>query len=138
MKARYVPMIAAVGFALALPCLADQTVVTPAPQTGAQPTAPPAASVPPSYVWDGYEYVGKSGGKYYYLGPRNTWQTLDTDRRQRFEQWQRAHPDWRDRQIRNTEYLGHDQGQSQLQPMPNTTEPDYRPAPPDTNNPPQP
>ena len=121
MKANKYAIMAAAGFALALarPCVADQTVVTPVPQNGAH-TAPPAACVPQGYVWDGSEYVGQVGAKYYYLGPRNTWVTLDTTRQGRFQQWQQNNPNWQQKEIRNTDYLGHDQGQSQsVAPAPN-------------------
>ena len=124
MKITCISLIAAAGFALALasPCIADQTVVTPTPQHGSQ-SAPPMGSAPPSYVWDGHEYVGQSGSKYYYLGPHNTWTGLDAARQQRFNQWRQSNPDWQKKEIRNTRYLGHDEGQSQIQPVPNSTAP---------------
>jgi hypothetical protein len=140
MKTHYLPILAAVGFAVALarPCLADQTVVTPTPQSNAQ-MSPPLATAPPSYVWDGKEYVGQSGGKYYYLGPHQTWTSLDSSRQDRFQQWQQNNPDWQQREIRNTHYLGHDQGQS-TPPM-NATQPNATvapaPAAPGQNTPPQ-
>jgi len=138
MKASYLPILAAVGFAvtLASPCLADQTVVTPAPESNAQ-TAPPLAAAPASYVWDGREYVGQSGGKYYYLGPHQAWTSLDSTRQNRFQQWQQNNPNWRQREVRNTHYLGHDQGQSSTQPMSPVAPAPPAPAAPGQNTPPQ-
>lgn len=147
MKLNYLPMLAAVGFAVALarPCAADQTVVTPTSQSNNQNT-PPLASAPPSYVWDGQDYVGKSGGRYYYLGPQNTWVAMTPAQEYRYEEWQTNNPDWQQHEIRNTHYRGHDQGQSATpnttaEPNGQDTQPNYQPAPPpanpNPNNPPQ-
>ncbi|HUA66087.1 MAG TPA: hypothetical protein VME24_09580 [Alphaproteobacteria bacterium] len=83
------------------------------------PAPAPAAAVPTGYVWDGSEYVGQVGGKYYYLGPHDTWVELDKTRQHRFEDWQKKNPDWRTREVRNTHYQGHDMGQSHPANMPN-------------------
>lgn len=138
MKTHYLPILAAAAFALALahPCLADQTVVTTAPQTAAPETSSQPAAVPQTYVWDGQEYVGQSDGKYYYLAPNNNWVPMDADRQQRFEQWQKANPNWQQQEIRNTHYRGHDQGQSQMQSLPNNTAPNN--TAPNSQNPPAP
>lgn len=105
--------IAAVGFSLAVgyPCMAAPSLaaVTPKPVIV---TRAPAVEVPTGYVWDGSEYVGQVGGKYYYLGPRNTWVELDKTRQHQFEDWQKKNPDWRSREVKNTRYQGHDMGQS--------------------------
>jgi hypothetical protein len=57
--------------------------------------------VPPSYVWDGVEYVGFVGGQYMYLGPGGAWLVCDSYRLERFHGWERGHPDWRRTAIRN-------------------------------------
>lgn len=121
MRIKYVTAIAAIGLTLAVvrPCVADQNevVVTPAPHTSPV-SASPAAAVPAGYVWDGSEYVGQVGGKYYYLGPRNTWVTLDTTRQHRFQDWQKKNPNCQSHETRNTRYQGHDMGQTR--PLPNS------------------
>ena len=69
---------------------------------------PPAVEVgvvvPDDYFWDGYEYVGFVGGQYYYLGPGNVWRLCEPFRVARFHEWERVHPDWRVRAIRNDRY----------------------------------
>jgi hypothetical protein len=60
--------------------------------------------VPDSYVWDGYEYVGFVGDRYYYLGPGNVWLFCEPFRLERFHGWERGHADWRDHAIRNDRY----------------------------------
>src|SRR5271156_3596418 len=61
--------------------------------------APPAVDVsvgvPETYVWDGYEHVGFVGGAYVYLGPGGVWLPFDHARLERFQGWERGHPDWR-------------------------------------------
>jgi hypothetical protein len=125
MKRKEITGIVTLGIALALglpiAAGADPAVVTPAPQTYPAATAP-AAEVPAGYVWDGSEYVGKSGSKYYYLGPQNTWVALDKTRQNRFQDWQKKNPDWKSHEVRNTRYQGHDMGQSHAV-APNPTPP---------------
>lgn len=53
------------------------------------------AVVPDYYCWDGYEYVGWVGDRYYYLGPGQVWMTCDPVRVRRFEAWASVHPQWR-------------------------------------------
>jgi hypothetical protein len=81
---------------------------------------PPAVTVgvvvaPDYYVWDGFEYVGVVGGRYYYLGPRNVWVACEPFRVTRFHDWERYHPDWHNHAIRNEHYRndnrGHDRNQ---------------------------
>jgi hypothetical protein len=116
MKSRYLPLVVAGGFGLALVIAghAQLTPMNPARQPGIPRSSPPAA-VPQNYVWDGFEFVGRVGGKYYYLGPDNTWVLLDGIRRQRYQQWQRSNPTWQQQQVRNTQFLG----QTQLHPITN-------------------
>jgi hypothetical protein len=113
MKTKQITAMLALGSSLAIvqPCIAGPEVVTPAPQVYPA-TKDPATQVPTSYVWDGSEYVGQVGSKYYYLGPRNTWVNLDSTRQERFQHWQKSNPDWQSHEIRNTRYQGHDMGQS--------------------------
>ncbi|MDE3068107.1 MAG: hypothetical protein KGJ60_11225 [Verrucomicrobiota bacterium] len=68
---------------------------------------PPAVMVevyPDYYFWDGYEYVGLVGGRYYYLGPRHVWIACEPFRVERFHRWERFHPDWRYHAIPNEHY----------------------------------
>ena len=75
--------------------------------------APEVVTVPDSYTWDGYEYVGVVGDQYYYLGAGNVWFVCDPFRLDRFHGWERGHPDWRGHAIRNDRYRrdahGHEQ-----------------------------
>jgi hypothetical protein len=74
---------------------------------------PPAVTVevaPDYYVWDGFEYVGIVGGRYYYLGPRNVWIVCEPFRLARFHDWERVHPDWHNHAIRNERYRNDNRG----------------------------
>jgi hypothetical protein len=121
MKIEHITAISVLGFALAVarPCTAasSASVVTLAPQT-APVTTPPVAQVPPGYVWNGSEYVGQTGSKYYYVGPPNTWVVLDPTHQP--GESQTNNPNGQSQEIRNTRYQGHDEGQSQLQSPPNS------------------
>ncbi|HUE36649.1 MAG TPA: hypothetical protein VMO20_04610 [Candidatus Acidoferrum sp.] len=102
---KYILSIAALG--LALPCMAQPTVVIrpPAPPTVVvSPPAPAVVVAPDSYVWDGQEYVGVIGDQYYYLGPDNAWIIMDPPRRHHFDVYERDHPDWHGHMIHNTKY----------------------------------
>ena len=68
------------------------------------PTVTVETTVPDSYVWDGYEYVGVVGSKYYYLGPGNVWLSLDASRLARFHGWEKVNAGWQDHAIRNENY----------------------------------
>lgn len=79
---------------------------------------PPAVTVdvdiyPDYYCWDGFEYVGIVGGRYYYLGPRNVWIVCEPFRLERFHEWERGHADWREHATPNEHFRpagrGHDQ-----------------------------
>jgi hypothetical protein len=61
-------------------------------------------TVPDSYVWDGYEYVGAIGSQYYYLGPGNVWVSMDAPRLARFHGWEKVNAGWQERAIRNENY----------------------------------
>jgi hypothetical protein len=76
--------------------------------------APTPVMVPDSYVWDGFEYVGVVGGAYFYLGPGNVWLGCEPWRLDRFHEWERGHPDWRNHAIRNDHFrnAGHGYGQA--------------------------
>jgi hypothetical protein len=108
MKSHYFPIMAAAGFALALvtACPAQST-----PAASAQPppparTSPPRSPVVPRrYVWDGFEFVGRGGNQYFYLGPNNVWMVMDNARLRRFQEFQIANPNWQQNQIRNTRYF---------------------------------
>lgn len=85
-------------------------------------TPPPAVTVqvaPDYYVWDGYEYVGIAGGRYYYLGPGHVWIACEPFRVTRFHDWERHHPDWHAHATRNVRYRpearghGHDRDHDQ-------------------------
>jgi hypothetical protein len=109
MKSRYLPLVVAGGFGLALinASQAQQpTMMSPMRQPGIPRSSQLSGAVPQTYVWDGFEFVGRVGGKYYYLAPNNTWVLMDAARRQRYQQWQRANPNWQQRQIRNTQFPG--------------------------------
>jgi hypothetical protein len=73
----------------------------PAP---ARVTVTAETTVPDSYVWDGYEYVGIIGSHYYFLGPGNVWQSLDGSRLARFHGWEKVNGGWQDHAIRNENY----------------------------------
>ena len=101
---KYILSIAALG--LALPCMAQPTVViTPPAPPRVVVTAPaPVVVVPDYYVYDGDEYVGVIGDQYYYLGPDNTWIIMDPPRRHHFDVYERDHPDWHSHMTHNTKY----------------------------------
>jgi hypothetical protein len=117
---KYVLALAAMGFALASPCLAGVGVIIGGPSIVVSPpavvvspppppvvVAPPAVVVAPdNYVWDGTEYVGVVGDQYYYLGPGNVWVAMDPPRMHRFNVWIGAHPDWRSHMTANVHYRG--------------------------------
>lgn len=97
MKIKYIAAIGALGSTLAIvpPCTA---VVMSSPTTVVGPA---------SAVWDGSDYVGQMGGKYYYLGPNNTWIPLDRTRQQHFEQWLGNNPNAAQQsQMQNTRSQG--------------------------------
>ena len=107
MKLRFFPIMAAAGFVLALvtACPAQST-----PAASAQPASPrnsPSRNpvVPRRYVWDGFEFVGRGGNQYFYLGPNNVWTVMDDPRMRRFHEFQIANPNWQQQQIRNTRYF---------------------------------
>ena len=99
---------------LAVAALMSGCVVSP--YGGVDVYAPaPAVTVgvyPDDYYWDGYEYVGIAGGAYFYLGPGNVWVRCEPWRVERFEGWERGHPDWREHAVHNERYRqgggGHD------------------------------
>src|ERR1700739_2962624 len=92
MKTKYISAIVVLVSTLAIvrPCSA---MVSTSPQLYPA-MAPPAQEVPAGYVWNGTQYVGQVGGKYYYVGPQNTWLVLDKTRERSLEEWQRSHPNW--------------------------------------------
>jgi hypothetical protein len=127
MKMKYALMLPVVvgGLVLVSGCVVEPNgavafqplVVAPAPVVvDAGPPPAPAVEVdvdvvPDNYVWDGYEYVGVVGGGFYYLGPGNVWIVCDRDRLDRFNGWQRGHPDWRDHMVRNDRFRNDAHGQ---------------------------
>ena len=94
---------------LCLVCLTALTLVVSGcrvqtPRVAAQsPAAAPALSptgyeshAPDSYVWDGSEYVGFQKGQYvYWTG--GAWIAAPPIIVERFQDWERLHPDWRTR-----------------------------------------
>jgi hypothetical protein len=69
----------------------------PAPPAVFPAPAPPDGYVsyaPDYYVWDGYEYVGLSGGQYVYWSGAG-WLIAPPVMLGRFHGWERYHPDWR-------------------------------------------
>lgn len=64
-----------------------------------EPPPPPGVAVvgfvPDYCFWDGYEYVGWYGDRYYYWGPERVWVICDPVRVQRVNVWIGAHPHWR-------------------------------------------
>jgi hypothetical protein len=75
-----------------------------APQPAVIVEEPGPVMFPETYVWDGYEYVGVVGDRYFYLGPGNVWLVCEPFRLERFHGWERYHQDWREHAIRNTRY----------------------------------
>ena len=104
------------GFcSLAALTLMSGCVVTPYGGGVAVVAPPPAVAVnvevyPDYYCWDGFEYVGIVGGRYYYLGPGHAWIVCEPFRLARFHDWERGHPDWRDHAIRNEHFRPADRG----------------------------
>ena len=89
-------------------------VVEPYGGVAVEAPPPPAVTVevvaPDYYIWDGYEYVGIVGGRYYYLGPRNVWIGCEPFRLARFHNWERVHPDWREHAVHNERFRHDDRG----------------------------
>src|SRR5690349_14046799 len=91
---------------LAFAAFVSGCVVTPYGGGGVVVTGPPPPEVevtvyPDDYWWDGYEYVGIVGGQYYYLGPRHVWIVCEPFRVERFNVWQRGHPEWHEHATHN-------------------------------------
>ncbi|HTV41986.1 MAG TPA: hypothetical protein VMF08_15490 [Candidatus Sulfotelmatobacter sp.] len=109
--------LAAIAFAVSLTNVGTAAVIVTPPRVVAPPMVPmaPAPGFPATYVWDGNEFVGMIGNQYYYLGPGNNWVIMDPVRMNRFRGWTRAHPGWRDRQIRNTRFRN--RGPNRPQPV---------------------
>jgi hypothetical protein len=114
--------LAAVGLALVSGCVVrpdgrvglEFPVVTVAPVVVAGPSVVvEPALVPEAYTWDGVEYVGLVGDRYYYLGPGDVWLVAGPDRLAFFHGWERGHPDWRSHATRNDRYRRDAQGHSQ-------------------------
>jgi hypothetical protein len=91
-----------VGFVPIVVSAPGPVVVAPAPPQVEVESGP--VMVPDDYVWDGYEYVGFVGGRYYYLGPGNVWLFADPFRLERFHGWERDHGDWRAHAIHNDRF----------------------------------
>ncbi len=91
------------GISIGLPLPAPIVVTAPvAPVVVAVP--PPVVEVPDTYVWDGVEFVGIVGDRYFYLGSGNVWLACDPVRLERFRGWERYHSDWRVHAIRNDRF----------------------------------
>src|SRR5271170_5934103 len=71
-----------------------EVAVTPGGVVATGP-APVVEVAPPSYVWDGFEYVGEYNGGFMYLNAGGVWVTADPVILGRFHGWERGHPDWR-------------------------------------------
>lgn len=112
MKTQYIIAMGALASTLAIvpPCTAESNLP---PQNAAQPQIYPP---PTGVIWDGSKYVGQMNGKYYYLGPNNTWLPMDNTRQQRFDQWQKnraaGNPGEQSSQIGNTRSGGPVRGQN--------------------------
>ena len=63
-------------------------------------TAPVVEVAPPTYVWDGFEYVGEYNGGFVYLNPGGVWVTAPGFVLDRFHGYERVHPDWRRTAVR--------------------------------------
>ena len=63
-------------------------------------TAPVVEVAPPTYVWDGVEFVGEYNGQYMYLNGGGVWVVCDPIVLGRFHGWERYHPDWRRAAVR--------------------------------------
>ena len=57
--------------------------------------APAVVVYPDYYAWDGVEYVGVHGDRYFYLNPGGAWVVADPVILGRFHGWERYHADWR-------------------------------------------
>jgi hypothetical protein len=75
-------------------------VVATAPVPTVEVAAPSVEIAPPSYVWDGFEFVGEYNGGFVYLGPGGAWVAASPFILDRFHGWERGHPDWRRSAIR--------------------------------------
>lgn len=112
------------GTSIGLPLPAPIVVTTPvAPVVVAVP--PPVVEVPDTYIWNGVEFVGMVGDRYFYLGPGNVWLACDPVRLERFRGWERYHSDWRDHATRNDRFRNdahghvapiHDEHNGRVQP----------------------
>jgi len=65
------------------------------PVVVATPVDPVVEVAPPSYVWDGVEYVGEYHGGFVCLNGAGVWVSADPIVLGRFHGWERGHPDWR-------------------------------------------
>jgi hypothetical protein len=86
----------ALAAALAAGC---QVAVTPDTVAVSAP-APEVVVAPPSYVWDGVEFVGEYNGGFVYLNGGGVWVHADPIVLGRFHGWEGGHPDWRRSAIR--------------------------------------
>jgi hypothetical protein len=80
------------------------------------PVPPPVVTVvvvPDYYVWDGDEYVGIVGDRYYYLGPDNVWIVMDPVRMHRFQLYVHDHPDWNGHMTHNVKYRNQDRDRTE-------------------------
>ncbi len=77
-----------------------EVAVTPGGAVVATAPAPAVEVAPPSYVWDGVEYVGEFNGGFVYLNPAGVWVTAPPFVLDRFHGWERGHPDWRRTAVR--------------------------------------
>jgi hypothetical protein len=91
MTAKMTICLSAVITALVSGC---QVSFTP-PVVVATPVAPVVEVAPPSYVWDGVEFVGEYNGGYMCLNGAGVWVACDPVVLGRFHGWERGHPDWR-------------------------------------------
>jgi hypothetical protein len=57
--------------------------------------APVVVEAPPTYVWDGVEFVGDYNGQYMCLNGAGVWVACDPVVLARFHGWEGGHPDWR-------------------------------------------
>ena len=71
------------------------------PVASVEVSAPAVEVVPPTYVWDGYEYVGEVNGGFYYFGPGGVWIGADPIVLGRWHGYVDVHPDWRARVVFN-------------------------------------
>lgn len=89
-------------------------VVTVAPEVEVAPAVEvEPVMVPESYTWDGVEYVGLVGDRYYYLGAGNVWLVAGPDRLAYFHGWERSHSDWRSHATHNNRYRKEVRGHNQ-------------------------